>query len=68
MRRHGRESIIVMVCGFGYDEDDDIGDEDGGAYLIFVTGATGGARVNFLDSENFTELTRKIGNLLCILP
>ena len=28
MRKHGRGSIIVRVCGFGYDEDDDIGDED----------------------------------------
>ena len=37
-------------------------------YLIFVTGATGGARVNlFCPVKFFTDLTRKIGNLLCKL-
>ena len=37
-------------------------------YLIFVTNATDGVRVNFfLAGVNFTDLTRKIGNLLCKL-
>ena len=37
-------------------------------YLIFVTGATGGAHVNFFCPVYiFTDLTRKIGNLLCKL-
>ena len=36
--------------------------------LIFVTGATGGARLNFFGRCNsFSDLTQKIGNLLCKL-
>ena len=30
MRRHGGESIIVRMCGFGDDEEGNIGDEDDG--------------------------------------